>query len=45
MELKNSIEEIKNEIVGLGNKADQMEERISDVYHGNRNDTETRKET
>ena len=35
LELKNSIHEVKNELASLGNGADQMEERISDVEHIN----------
>ena len=29
--LKNSINEMKNELVSIGNRVDQMEKRISDI--------------
>lgn len=35
LELKNSIKEMKNEPVSLGNRADQKEERISDIKYRN----------
>ena len=35
LELKTSIYEVENELVSTGNRADQMEERISDTKDRN----------
>ncbi|KAF6390297.1 hypothetical protein mRhiFer1_007871 [Rhinolophus ferrumequinum] len=34
LEIKNSIEDMKNEIASLGSRVEQMEERISDIEDG-----------
>ena len=35
LEMKNSIKEIKNELLSIGNRADQMQERISYIKDRN----------
>ena len=35
LNIKNTLQELKNEIASLGNRADQMEERIGDIKDRN----------
>ena len=43
--MKNSVKEIENELESIGNRADQMKERISDIKCRNlKNNAEGRRE-